>query len=876
MKKLIFFLSLVAVVFVFSCDDFTNIEIPESLSIKTAAKFEFPMGNGAISIREKAGIEKIQEILQENIDKNKSTNSESTDGTSSESTESSASSTEKTLNPEVYEYAPSEYDDKNPVLQYVINYPIKEIPLTISDSMGENTDLSNLKIPETKFEAPDFNASIADTMTIKNQTFPMAEPGEVVGEKSISDLGFTFDITSPSFGTMVVRRGSMDITIVKQSSTEISNNFEMKVKISLVNAKDHSKVIAGTGSDLIECANGAVISLDLTNAELVPNMYIIIEGTAKGGTLDPLNPTAHLHTYGVSIKPSSDFALKKITGLNMSKEDLAPTGNDRIYIAKDFELDGINSNLKEATIEKGELDFYCKLPEGWSGIKIKNSNFVINGGIKIPNSDFSSDKDTPEGYILYKTANLDNKKVIPQTTCTYESGVTPDDDSTYTDENVSWLEVALEDATIYFADTSLGEKTELTLSGALKIDSLTNIIISIEDLANFEGEEDTGLNLSTLLSDVLKGENQDLIENIEFADSDDASLSGYLFVSQPTENEVLQSLEIEGTVKATYTDKNGNAQAPLYLLGESETEKGRMKMKNQVMTLKEAAAETETKAANIITDSTLFAENEDHDKELFSAKIGDGKISKLINDKPDGLKISYKLGLATNDAGFIELEGDVVKALKETNSAISISVALIVPLQLKLKDVADIPERGNRDNTITIEDAMSLAKTEGSESKFDKDLLDRDSAKDSEDWVKYAEALKKFELVYTVDNDILLNGDTQEKDGKSYKRGENPLGLRVKMYAVDAAGEKVTWFGDEENDYYKELDTSDGEHTFEFTKDEAIAILKNYPFMPKFMIEIPADGSLQYVPRDGAFAISGKVRVEFDDSVSVEVWNKNK
>ena len=494
---------------------------------------------------------------------------------------------------------------------------------------------------------------------------------------------------------------------------------------------------------------------------------------------------------------------------------------------------------------------------------------------------FSSDKDTPEGYILYKTATLDGKTVTPQKTCTYESGVNPDDTSTYTDDNVSWLEVALEDATIIFADSSKNEKTELTLSGALRIDSLDHIKISLEELQEFADKIDTGLNLSTILSDVLKGDNKGLIDDIEFADSDEASLSGYLFVSQPTDKEALADLQFKGTVSALYNKSANGAETTLSLFDSDKD--GLLSMKNQKLTLKEAAAATEEKEANLIIDDSVFSE------EYYSAKIGDGKITELINDKPDDLVVDYNLRLSSGSEEYIELDGDVVNALKDSNSSISISIALIVPLQLKLKDVADIPEKGNRDNTITIEDAMSLTKSDDDDSEPDKDLLDRDNAEDSEDWVKYAEALKKFELVYTVDNNIILNAEqvtvnetVTDDNGLSstttntFERGEHPLGLKVKMYAVDDSGVQVTWFGDEENDYYKELDTSVGEHTFEFTKDEAVAILKNYPFIPKFMIEIPADGSLQYVPRDGSFGITGKVRVEFDDSVSVEVWNKNK
>ncbi|MBQ9622979.1 MAG: hypothetical protein IJR39_06550 [Treponema sp.] len=863
MKKSLFFITTCLAVLFFACDDFSNLQIPESISVKTAAKFDIPMGSGSISIREKASLEEIQRILDDNINKN-------------------TAEGETKLQPVVYEYNPEDGEGKvseSAVMQYIINYPIKEIPLSIGDKNLANADIEEIDIPETTFTAPDFNSNISDTLTITDKTFQMAEPGASGGSKSISDLGFTFDITSPSFAAMTVREGSMVITITKPTETTVSDDFSMQVKISLVNASDHSNVIATTGDSLIECSQGKTVTLDLAGKSIVQNMYIIIEGTVSGGTFDISNPTAHLHTYGVSMAPSNDFALEKITGLTMTETDLG--SNAKIYIPKDFELDGLNSSLKEATIEEGELDFYCKLPDGWSGIKVSESNFLIQGGINIPSENFSPDKDTPSGYVLYKTASLNGLKVVPEKTYTYDTtSVTAGDTNTYTDTNISWLKVSLENATIVFADSSKGETTELTLSGTCKLTKLSNIKVYLNDLKTFSGNEDTGLNFSTILSDIMSGDSKNLIKDIEFADSDTTKLDGYLYVSKPLSDEqekensegkkVLKDLKISGKVCAKYTDKDGNSKTS-YLFGSSSSTDS-MSMIKPTITFAEAATD------GLITNSDVVASGS------YSYRIADGKIATLINDLPDGLLFDYTLGLDTGGDGVVDLDGDTIEFLKTTDAKISVSLALVVPLQIKLNDEYDIPDNGTSgtatDGVITIKDVQSLAK-KSDDTDPDKDLLDRDSAEDS-DFKKYAEALKSATFTYNVTNELIKNLEeyTNVDDSGNtvtHKVGED-LDVKLYLYTVDTAGNRTNIFDNGE----KELSVADGTQTLELSSAEITKILSSegWPFIPKIRAEItvPKDTAgtsmTQYVPRDGAFAVNGTFHIEFDEDIPVEVWSK--
>ena len=870
MKKLFLFLSAIPLLFFFACDDFSGLEIPEKISVKTGARFALPLGNGDIKIREKASIEEIQRVLDDNIKKNTSSESETQN------------------KPEVYEYNPP-IDGKiseSAVMQYIINYPIKEIPLSIGDNNLDSTKLEQINIPETKFTAPDFTDSISDNLEITDQTFPMTELGRTA---EIKDIGFKFNITSPSFSEMIVRSGQLKIVIEKPTATTVSDDFHMMAKIKLVNASNHSQVIAESGS--VDCAQGKTIIIDLAGKTIVQNMYIIVDGSISGGRVG----FDKIHTYGVEMRPEN-LKLDRITGLTITEEDLG--NNSKIYIPENFDLKGLNSSLVEATIGKGELDFYCKLPEGWKGIKVKKSNFLIKGGIEITNDKFSPDEATPEGYALYKKATLDGVRVVPEKAYTYDTGtVTPGSSSTYTDENISWLEVALEDATIIFAEP--GQETELTLSGVCKIESLENIKIKLSDLEHFSGNEDTGLNFSTLLGDIMKGDSENLIKDIKFADStetDGAKVQGYLFVSKPDiDAEELNDLVINGKVHASYTDDEGNAQPDLYFLGETSSV-GSMNMRVPIISFAQAAAEN---AGKLITNPDVIRtkpKEPDDDPENptgevlgYSHKIEDGKVSKLLNDRPDNLKISYDLTLNSGSEGILDLNGAAIEELKNTDAKISVSLALVLPLQIQLEDNYDIPETSSHnDGWIKIKDVMTLAKDKEDLADLNKDVFDRGEKKDT-DFLKYAEGLKSASITYSTNNTLVINKKEYKDSAENIHTAGERLNIKLFLYTVAEDGvtqtnlfDPVEGESDEERKYRKELKIADGTQSVILSKSEITRILSKdgYPFIPKICaeIEIPKDGDgksqLQYIPRDGYFSVEGTVHLEFDENIPVEVWSK--
>lgn len=751
MKRTHFLPAAIFLSFVLSgCDDFKNLEIPESISIKSeGARYAFPLGNMNISLLENVNVSKIHEVLAENMDGENAI--------------------------QVYDYNPEKSD--NSVLTYIIDYDIAEIPFSIGDA-----DVDSLEF-ETEFPLPSFNQNVADNLAIEGKTLPMVETGT---ESPIpSDAGVDFNITSPEFETMELRSGYLDITL--EAPDTVSNDFSMMVSVIL---EDKAGNRISSSGEAVECARGNTFSLDLRGKSLVPNMFIRVSGTLSGGTQGNLN------TYTVSMAPR-EIQLAKITGLTMSNDELG--GDGRIDVDESFMMSGVNEYLVSAEIKSGSLAFKSSLPDGWSGVKCE-STFVLGGGLAVSAEKFT-DGNT-ENSLIDKTADLSGATLIPT-----------EEIST----NGSVVEISLENATIVFNDGD----TAISLEGKMNIDEIERIVVKFDSLDSLNDSIDTGINCSTLITDFLEGKDEGLLDNVFFK-----GIEGYVFVTSPDSGAVsdaLKDIGIEGTVRAEYT-ANG-VPKNLYLAG-SEAADEMMSIKSTSKTLASLADEK-----YMITSSELFDEHEDDLQNRYSFKMSSEEMCGLLNDKPDGLMLYYDMHLTgAGDDKTITIENVDFDELGD-NISIRASIALIIPLELEFKDISD----GVDDDFITIDDVLALAGQE-----FTDDLLERDSAADSEDWLDYTDLIKEISLGYKIGNTTPLDG------------------LEIQ-------------FVDELSGIDEKIETSDGEHKLTLTKEDAESVIRNHPFLPYIRMKIKA-GDYAF-KRDAEFSMNGTISVETGGQI--EIWNKN-
>ena len=707
MKKLLPFACILFSVCFFGCDMIDSLKdasIPESVSVKSVASYELPAGEMNVSVREQIGIQKLRDILEENIDSEDET---------------------KPL-PTVYDYNPnrSEFD----TFTYIINYPIIEIPLSLkSKETGEeiDTDIGDTITFATDFELPDLSEKIKGVLNVAPQHFSMVEAGSE--RRSISDLlgdalYLTFDITDPDFATMTLRSGKLILSVTPDDAASISADFTLNLEVSLVEATT-KKVIATSAP--VDCAKGGVITLELGEAKLVKNMLLLIGGSAQGGS-----PTSGFHPYTVKTT-TQDIDLEEITGLNMDLGDDAT-----VLVKNEFELDGLNAKLKTASIKDGSLSFECDLPDGWTGVTCTDT-FMLYGGITCADTEFTDLNDGTQ--LINRKADLAGKTLTPAPIYTFNPADAENKDT------CSSITIALADATIIFAESGA---TTVTLNGVFEIVEIGEILIDIGELEEFSDSIETGLNLSTLLDNALGGQDGGLMDDIKFT-----GLEAYVYITQPLKedfmtekNNFLSRLELSGHIRADYTTSDGTV-THTYLVGEEDKDDS-LKIVNTGVSLASLAAEN--KQYEIQSD-VLFTNDE-----YYSGKVKDRAMDTIINNKPSDLAFAYALEMTGNvdgngntvtEVSFTQRDLDFIKESKD--ATLSVSIAIVLPLQIVFEDNSD----GNpEDNTIIIDDVLALTGSEITE-----DLLNRNSAADQEDMKKYVEAIETVALNYTVINSTQLD-----------------------------------------------------------------------------------------------------------------------
>lgn len=776
MKRFVFLASIFFVFFFFGCYDFTNIDVPETVSISSDAVYQLPAGELTYTLREELNVKKLKEIL----DKNLGTVDYNTPTTENDKVKVNQPST-KTIG--VYDYNPTQKDED--ACQYIINYPIKEMPL----SLGSDTDIADFDFSES-FDIPDYTKHIKQALTVTQQSFAIVEgfSGSIdtvmnrTEVKAIYDKGayIPLSVTAPEFRTMTMRSGSLKIEFRLKAGSSPSSDFHMPVKLKLVTKDDSSKVLSE--SPTVDCASGGIVTLSLANVELVPEMQLFLDGGVSGGT--PLK----VNNYDVILSITAP-AIAKVTGLTL------PLGEDaRINLDKKIPFNGMNETLKRASLKSGIMKLACVLPDGWEGVTCKNSQFSFTGGVEILSDKFT-DKTSGSDFVR-KEADL--------------AGFTLSQKDIVT--NGTYIEVDIVNATLVFNENGNKVKFE----GGLKIGEIDEIVLDLNLTGlslDHKDTFDTGLNLSTLFSDFFDGDQKqgaNLIQNIEFP-----NIEIYLYLTQDSDNKLLKSLKAKGSISAEYLKDNEKVER--YIVGAEDAPVD-LAIKTHNVTFDSLADED-----LMITSDVLF----DPEKQLYTVKANTGLMTEIMNDHPDDLKFSYSIGIEGDEGSEITLKNEDVKKLKSMGG-FKIFLAIVIPLKIRFIDKTD----GVPDGKIVVDDIFELTGN-----TFDEDMLNRKNAKDAEDWLKYTPIIKSVSMYYTIDV---------------------PFDVTVS-------------FGTNSGVEPKKLDTSNGAHIIQFTREEIDKLCKQYPLIPNMKAEITAG--------DVIFARNTKIGfsaiLEVQTGGTIKVWDKN-
>ena len=378
MKKIFnSFIAVCSLIFI-SCGDY---QIPQSVSIKTDADYNFSVGSIEQDLSSFLNIKTISEKLNSSL---------------SEGNKNAFSSFS------VYDYRPPLTDSGTQSQKFLAEVKLQEIPVDISEYLS-NMDIStSLKeqsfeqqftIPSlsvdslsSDLELPDFNEIIQTNSQINLPGDSIIIPGALNG--SIDPTTITVNIKSPEFSSISFYEGNIQVSIKTDMDPHGS---EVSATLRLLDSDDN---LISSASNKI--TNKGTFLLPIDGKTLKTNMKLELSGTQSGGIAEFLS-------YKIECLFSA-IKIKEIKGLKM---DLGEQGNlavdQKVYI-------GTDDTFVSCVIGEGSLYAIAKIPETWTGVS-SDSDLRIEGALKksdgnaITESDFDKSQENPP-YILNRKLNL--------------------------------------------------------------------------------------------------------------------------------------------------------------------------------------------------------------------------------------------------------------------------------------------------------------------------------------------------------------------------------------------------------------------------------------------------------------------------------------
>lgn len=467
MKKIFnSFIAVCSLIFI-SCG---NYQIPQSVSIKTDADYNFSVGSIEQDLSSFLNIKTISEKLNSSI---------------SEGNKNAFSSFS------VYDYRPPLTDSGTQSQKFLAEVKLQEIPVDISEYLS-NMDIStSLKeqsfeqqftIPSlsvdslsSDLELPDFNEIIKTQSQIDLPSDSIIIPGAL--NDSIEPTTITVNIKSPEFSSISFYEGNIQVSI----KTEMDpHGSEVSATLRLLDSDDN---LISSASNKI--TNKGTFLLPIDGKTLKTNMKLELSGTQSGGIAEFLS-------YKIECLFSA-IKIKEIKGLKM---DLGEQGNlsvdQNIYI-------GTDDTFVSCVIGEGSISSVAKIPETWKGI-YSVPDLTIEGALKksdgssIEESDFNkTDENLP--YILNRNLNLSGCTFSKEPEAINVKGT---------------VQIKLDDvngADIYLEKDTTG-LNKIKVDTTCSIKEIQSIIIDtakagIKDKLSFKDEQPLPLEIATYVDNVI-------------------------------------------------------------------------------------------------------------------------------------------------------------------------------------------------------------------------------------------------------------------------------------------------------------------------------------------------------------------------------------
>jgi len=487
-----------------SCSMITGFEIPESVTLVTKATYSVPLGKAKGLLSDHINAQKLHDIIDGNA--------------------TSAADHDDYKGVEIYDYN----KNQDNIQRYIVNYPVADIPLDMSEYFSKLDDLDLSKGSTNSFSQEfatqdlssldfsqdvdiDFKSIFDEKIQINNSAIPeipVVEPGTAEAQELVLPMPgeyIDFRFTSPSFTGVTFKEGGIVFSVTVSSGTP---TMEMNVKAVLYDGSN--KKIAE--SDSVNIASGGNLTIDLAGKTIPASMRFQFVGDFSGGTA--LNPLK----YQTSLSLTSGYKISRISGLTIPKEDLAGYA---MNVDKTISTAELQAYLKTATISQGSLNYKVEIPSTWSGIK-SEPQLSVSGGLEIDSSEFKNSSGSG-AYITNKTVNLKGKTILPQDIRINGS-----------------IPFELDNATVTIDyDESGNVVDKVGFSSTAEITELSNAQIYMNDLID-------SAKMSKTISQPLAGEVVDYVKAVSF---NKVGLSGQITTDLPSND-----MKLTSSINSTFFD----------------------------------------------------------------------------------------------------------------------------------------------------------------------------------------------------------------------------------------------------------------------------------------------------------------------------------
>ncbi|MCM1223632.1 MAG: hypothetical protein NC548_55205 [Lachnospiraceae bacterium] len=612
-----------------ACSLFSNMEVPEKVSVKTDARFSVALGKKTVDMNEIFG-----ETLQNKI-------SESVEGL------------------DVFKYVPDKGDD---TLQYLLHSNIYNFDLDIGEQLkGLNMDdmlsgADGIQVPEIKSPEP-----IQWDLPADKLQSPIAGEDEwTIGTKiSLGKVGYINTAIIDKSGTIDIKvekpAGTNGITL-EMESLEISGMGLDFKKDNFVNMTQDGYLLFKRLD--FSTLNEAQRTLDFSKGESIEIKGLITVNIAAGATCGGLNTRIEVNLKKIE-KATADFSeLVSFTkdennGASRLPEDMlkyvtkVSFGEERGDTFYKRDKDGNSTNTKSEGLGI-KCNIVNALPAG-NDIDITMTSDVFN-----ITTDDSKD---------WKISSYGNESSHSTSWAVFKE-IDFSDTTKYDPENPPYMDFAiLLSKNQELTNLEFGKEYAFSLKDAQFVFDWDSAEVKLDELSKdpIEGENDlSDLSRETLFGN-LDGELGEFVKNIEFSD-----IMAYFYVQKPSDalDSLVGEIELTGKVEMTYTLDGQDKSEDILNAAEEFTLSSPMNWKANGSN--EFATDLKT---------TDFIENYN--------------MTKILNDDVKNLKIAYDLKISEGKGATVYKAA--LDSLDENDStSISVDAAIVFPLELKIKEGATL------------------------------------------------------------------------------------------------------------------------------------------------------------------------------------------